>query len=367
VAAAVDAAEQSPFAASPAPQPLPQPDPVRWQRSVIPNPDRLVNLLHAGLRRALAADDRVLLFGEDIEGPYGGAFKVTKSLSQEFPGRVRNTPISESAIVGVGNGMALQGFVPIVELMFGDFLTLAFDQLLNHASKFRYTYAEGVSVPLIVRTPMGGKRGYGATHSQSIEKHFLGMPDTQVLALHSRIDPGVIYDRLLATIDRPTLVIENKLLYGIRVSDQPPTGFYVEQTNEPFPTARLRPDARAQVTILCYGGMLPDVEKAVDELFDAHDVACEVICPTRLYPFDDRAVAESVAGTGRLVVVEEGVAFAAFGAEVIARLTEGGVRFRARRVGPPEHPIPSSGPLEKSLLPGPAHVVRAVREVMDHV
>src|SRR5262249_38747417 len=161
-----------------------------------------------------------VLLGEDIEGPYGGAFKVTKSLSLEFPSRVRNTPISEAAIVGVGNGLALQGFVPVVEVMFGDFLTLAFDQLLNHASKFRYTSNAEVRGPLVVRTPMGGKRGYGATHSQSIEKHFLGMPDTQVLALHSRLDPGAVYDRLFAAIDRPTLVVENKLLYGVRVSDQ---------------------------------------------------------------------------------------------------------------------------------------------------
>ena len=157
-------------------------------------------------------DERIILIGEDIEGPYGGAFKVTKNLSLEFPGRVRNTPIGEAAIVGMGNGLALNGYLPVCEIMFGDFLTLAADQLLNHSSKFRYMYNGQVKVPLIVRTPMGGKRGYGPTHSQSIEKHFMGLPGTTMLALHHRYDPGLIYYELFASIERHTIHIENNLM-----------------------------------------------------------------------------------------------------------------------------------------------------------
>ena len=150
------------------------------------------------------------------------------------------------------------------------------------------------------------------------------------------------------------------------MTDHGPAGFYLEQSDEPFPTTRLRPDCSPDVTVLCYGGMLPDVEKAVDQLFDAHDTACEVICPTRLYPYDGRALAESVAQTGRLVVVEEGTSFAAFGAEAVTRLAEAGLHVQVCRVGPPEHPIPSCGPLEKSPPPGPAQVVAAVRDLVTH-
>ena len=309
------------------------------------------------------------LLGEDIAGPYGGAFKVTKSLSHEFSSRVYNAPISEAALVGIGNGLALQGWLPVCEIMFGDFLALAFDQLLNHASKFRYMYNEQVRVPLIVRTPMGGKRGYGPTHSQSLEKHFMGLPGTMMLALHARYDPGQIYDELFTTIDRPTIVIENKLLYGVRMTDEVPAGFVFEHTTERFPTTRMRPEGSPDITILCYGGMLLEVERAVDRLFDEHDLICEVICPTQLYPLNPWPIVESVQKSGRLLVVEEGLSFAAFGAEVIAQIAESapGVLRQVCRVAPPRHPIPSCGPLEKIHLPGTHHVIKAVVELVRHV
>lgn len=117
-----------------------------------------------GLREGLQERKDIFLLGEDIESPYGGAFKCTLGLSEAFPGRVRNTPISEAAIVGVGNGMALAGLVPVVEIMFGDFLTLVADQWINHAAKFSWMYNGKVKVPLVIRTPMGAKRGYAATH-----------------------------------------------------------------------------------------------------------------------------------------------------------------------------------------------------------
>ncbi len=342
--------------------------PVSWQRTRIAVPDRAVNLIHAALRRNMERDGRIILIGEDIEGPYGGAFKVTKNLSCDFPGRVRNTPISEAAIVGLGNGLALSGLVPVCEIMFGDFMGLACDQLINHASKFRYMYNDQVDVRLIVRTPMGGKRGYGPTHSQSLEKHFLGLPDTRMLALHSHYDPGLTYDALFASIDRPTIVIENKLLYGLRVSDTALDGFVLEHGDELFPTTRLRPECAPDATILCYGGMLPDVVKALDPLFDDHEIAAEVICPTQLYPLNTWPIVESVLKTGRLLVVEEGLAFAALGAEAIAQVVErapGGIKA-VRRLASPEHPIPACGPLEKLLLPGTDRVVEAVRELCAH-
>ena len=340
----------------------------QWQCTRISETKPVVKSIHEALRRNMLRDERIILLGEDIEGPYGGAFKVTKDLSREFPGRVRNTPISEAAIVGIGNGLAMSGSIPVCEIMFGDFLPLAADQIINHASKLQYMYNDQVQLRLIIRTPMGGKRGYGPTHSQSLEKHFLGVPGTRMLALHHRYEPGLIYDSLFASIDRPSIVIENKLLYGLKTSDEVPTGFALEHTAEQFPTTRIRPYGSPDLTILCYGGMLTDVEKVLAILFDDVELACEVICPVQLYPFNLGPTLESVRKSGRLLIVEEGIGFAAFGSEVIARLMEAapGVLRQVRRLSSPEHPIPSAGPLEKALLPGVAHVQQAALELCSH-
>ncbi len=338
-----------------------------WRSVELPEMDRVVNRIHHALQRSLQRDERTILLGEDIEGAYGGAFKVTKNLSAEFPGRVRNMPISEAAIVGLGNGLALAGWRPVCEIMFGDFLTLAADQIINHAAKFRYMYNGQVKVPLVIRTPMGGRRGYGATHSQSLEKHFLGLPGVQVVALHHRLDPSATYDAVLAHEEGATLVIENKLLYGLRVGGPAPDGFVWERTDDVLPTVRLRPLGTVpDLTIVCYGGMLPEVEAAVERLFDEHELVAEIVCPLRLYPLDWEPIADSVRASRRLLLVEEGLGFAAFGSEVAAQMLEHApdVLGALARVAAPEHPIPSAGPLEKQLLPGASQVIRAARELV---
>lgn len=363
---AVARSHQAPFAAAEVSVPKPAAR-ACWQPVQLPELDRVVNRIHDALRRGLQRDERMILLGEDIEGAYGGAFKVTKNLSAEFPGRVRNLPISEAAIVGLGNGLALAGWRPVCEIMFGDFLTLAADQIINHAAKFHYMYNGQVKVPLVIRTPMGGRRGYGATHSQSLEKHFLGLPGVQVVALHHRLDPSEIYDAILAHEEGPTLVIENKLLYGLRVGGAAPDGFVWERTHDALPTVRLRPLGTVpDLTIVCYGGMLPEVEAAVERLFDEHELVAEIVCPVRLYPLALDPITESVRASRRLLLVEEGLGFAAFGAEVAAQLVEHapGVLGALARVAAPEHPIPSAGPLEKQLLPGTAQVIRAARELV---
>jgi 2-oxoisovalerate dehydrogenase E1 component len=227
-------------------------------------------------------------------------------------------------------------------------------------------YNGKVTVPILVRTPMGGKRGYGPTHSQSLEKHLLGLPGTRVLALHSRFDPGVTYDTIFASIDRPTIVIENKALYGLRLTSQVADGFVLEHSDEPFPTTRIRPAGTPDLTLLCYGGMLPDAEKAVEQLFDGEEIVVEVLCPTQLYPLNPWPIIESVRQSGRLLVVEEGLSFAAFGAETMAQILESApdALRRAARVGPPRHPIPACGPLEKAILPGTAQIVAAAKELL---
>jgi len=363
---AVRKAENAPF--SRAPQSHADRDvfcKVQWSKSEIVERERAVSSIRESLRRNMARDSRILLLGEDIESPYGGAFKVTKGLSDEFPGRVRNTPISEATIVGMGNGLALGGFIPVCEIMFGDFLALAADQLINHACKFRFMYNSQVQVPFVVRTPMGGRRGYGPTHSQSIEKHFMGLPDTLMLALHERHDPGAIYDQLFASIDRPTIVIENKLLYAARLGAPVSEGFTLEHSDEHYATTRLRPLERPDITIFCYGGMVPHVERAIVRAFDNDEIAAEMICPTQLYPLNLGPVIESLQQTHKLLVVEEGPSFAALGAELIAQIHEHEPRLLARCKRHPcrEHPIPSCGPLELELLPNAESIAKAIKDL----
>lgn len=341
----------------------------RWSRKTFEK-EKCVASVRRGLESALADHDNTILMGEDIESPYGGAFKCTQGLSAKWPDRVRNTPISEAALAGIGNGLSLRGMVPIVEIMFGDFMTLCMDQWVNHAAKFRFMFNDKVRLPVIIRTPMGGKRGYAATHSQSIEKHFVGLPDTQVLCLHHRYPPALLYKDLLRTIDLPTLVIENKMLYGQNISPEPPPGYDLLFTDEVFPTARLKPDLgptqQADVTIIALGGLSIDAEEAAVRLFQEEEVVADLFFPTRLYPFDVGVLEHSLTQTRRLLVVEEGQGFAGIGAEIIAQAAErfGHLGLACRRLSATPNPIPAARPLEQHCLPGASHIVARTMEVI---
>jgi pyruvate/2-oxoglutarate/acetoin dehydrogenase E1 component len=308
----------------------------------------------------MSDDDRIVLLGEDIRDPYGGAFRVTAGLSEAFPERVYNTPISEAGIVGIGNGLALAGWRPVVEIMFGDFLMLAADQIINHAAKFAWMYNGQASVPLVLRTPMGGYRGYGPTHSQCLEKHLLGLPGTRILALHRRYCPGQVYRALLTDNDRPTLVIEHKLLYGQSTDPTPPRGHTMTASEGPFPTIRISPEDGAQLTVVAYGWMVNAAEKAMAALQD-EDLACELLIPTQLYPLDIESIVDSVSRSGRLLVVEEGQGFAGLGSELIAQLaTDQRVgSFEADRICAAPCPIPASKPAEQAVLPCADDIIKA--------
>ncbi len=361
---ALEEAERSPLS-SDLDSPFTEP-PAAWTETAFDGGERVVNRINAGLRAALERDQRVVLLGEDIESPYGGAFKATKDLSQLFPERVRNTPISELAITGIANGLALSGMRPVVEIMFGDFVMLASDQFINHAAKFEYMYAGQVKTPLVLRTPMGGKRGYGPTHSQSLEKHLLGVPGTRVLALHHRFDPAVVYDRLLgdSVPQLPTLVIENKILYGEKASADAVAGYKWFHSGHDFPVSYMRAEAHPDATIICYGGMLLDVEKAVERLFMAHDIIAEALCLMQLYPLQQNALLPIVQRSGKLLLVEEGHGFCGYTAELMASFYEMDCKLTMRRVySHPQH-IPSAKPLELSVLP---NIDRIVAEVLELV
>ncbi|MGD8732711.1 MAG: hypothetical protein PVH92_12595, partial [Anaerolineales bacterium] len=225
--------------------------------------------LNSGLRRCLEQSSQVYLLGEDLLDPYGGAFKVTRGLSSEYPERVLTTPVSEAGIVGVGVGMAMRGYLPVVEIMFGDFLTLAADQILNHAAKFRWISGGEVKVPIVIRSPMGGRRGYGPTHSQTLEKHFLGMPGLRTLAINAVGDPGKVIQAAVLDDVEPVLLIENKVLYAQELLDpKAHSEFTVESQGSPYPEYRVAiKGAPAPVmTMLAYGHMAELARQAMLQL-----------------------------------------------------------------------------------------------------
>ncbi|MBF0436085.1 MAG: pyruvate dehydrogenase [Magnetococcales bacterium] len=344
--------------------PFPARADVIWRPAVSPG-GSLVTRLRNGWEKALSGDSRVLFLGEDVADPYGGAFKVSKGLSSRFPERVYNMPISEAAMVGLGVGLALSGLRPVIEIMFGDFLTLAFDQLCNHAAKFHDMYGGRFHVPLVVRTPMGGRRGYGPTHSQSLEKHFLGIPGLQVAAIHHRLDCEAMLSRLPGWIQHPLLLIENKTAYGLDGAAGVLEGFVYQETGGLFPTLRIHPGLQPDVLIFGYGGMLVEIEAAMDRLFVDHDVLCAAIVPTMLHPFDMDPVFEALRETHRMVIVEEGAGFAGLGAEVVAMIHERGVGpVRIKRLSGIALAIPAAVSAEATHLPDARAIVGAVLAMM---
>jgi 2-oxoisovalerate dehydrogenase E1 component len=324
--------------------------------------------LNAALHQAMQADGRVLLLGEDILDPYGGAFKVTRGLSTVYPARVLATPISEAGIVGVAAGMALRGLRPVVEIMFGDFVTLIADQVINHIAKFRWMYHDQVRLSLVIRTPMGGRRGYGPTHSQTLERLFLGVPGLKVVA-PCALAAGTVLQQAIAD-DDPVFFVENKLLYLAPL--QPPGSlpdFEVARAPQSsrYPTFRLtiRGAPAASLTLAAYGYMAELARQAAWQLAYEHEIFVELVIPTRLSPVESAALEDSVRRTGRLLVVEEGSLTLGWGAEIVARLLElTGTSLRAaRRVAALDLPVPASATLEQLVLPGVAEIVQAARQM----
>lgn len=324
--------------------------------------------LNFALHRALETDPRVYVLGEDILDPYGGAFKVTRGLSTEFPQRLLTTPISEAAIVGVANGMALRGLRPVVEIMFGDFVTLITDQLVNHAAKFRWMYNDNVRVPLVVRAPMGGRRGYGPTHSQSLEKLFLGVPGLKVVAPNTLGDPAALLEAAIAD-DDPLLFVEHKLLYPrplLEAGAGDLLDYEIQSSGGSFPTHVLRlPDQVPGLTLAAYGYNFELARQAARDLLMEHEVFAELVLFSQLSPFALEPLFESLRRTRRLLTVEEGTLTLGWGAEVAARAVETVDGLRVRRVAALDLPIANSKALEEAILPSSADVVRAALEMME--
>jgi pyruvate/2-oxoglutarate/acetoin dehydrogenase E1 component len=330
--------------------------------------------LNSALHQVFTDNKNVYLLGEDILDPYGGAFKVTRGLSTSFPDRVRTTPISEAGFVGVAAGMALRGLRPVVEIMFGDFITLIADQLINHIAKFRWMYNNQVCLPLVIRTPMGGRRGYGPTHSQTLEKLLLGVPGLQVVApaalslLDGSGSPGALLYQSILDNNDPLVFIENKLQYLLPVQNQTELKD-IKLSSHPGCTGMKLPTYSiliqgappATLTIAAYGFMAELAKQAVVRLAFEHEIFAELVIPTQLSPFDVETIISSARSTGSLMVVEEGNLTMGWGAEVVARVAEAldSQPIRVKRLAAKDLPVPSSGPLEAQVLPDVDRIVQS--------
>jgi pyruvate/2-oxoglutarate/acetoin dehydrogenase E1 component len=331
---------------------------------------RCARALNEGLTELFEQREDVYLLGEDILDPYGGAFKITQGLSTRWPERVLTTPVSEPALFGVAAGMALRGYRPILEIMFGDFIALGFDQIVNGIAKFHDMFDGKVRVPLVVRAPMGGGRGYGPTHSQSLEKLLLGVPGITVVAANECQDLTSLLREAVAD-DDPVFLIENKLMYG-RPNRRPIEGRIGEleclETDSRYPALLFSGNgfATATATIVTYGGMLPVALDAAVSLIFEDEIFTEVVALGQLLPLDLEPVLESLARIGALVTLEEGTLTAGVGAEIAARVQSEAwddLKAPVRRVAAADTAIPAAGALEASMLPGVQDVVDAVRSI----
>jgi pyruvate/2-oxoglutarate/acetoin dehydrogenase E1 component len=329
--------------------------------------------LNSALHQAFTEDERVYLIGQDVLDPYGGAFKVAKGLSSKFPERVLPAPISEAGMVGIASGMAMRGLLPIVEIMFGDFLALAADQIINHLTKFRWMYNDQVRVPVVIRSPMGGRRGYGPTHSQTLEKLFLGLPGLSVLAPTNFGDPGILLKQAIFDEEDPILFIENKLLYLLPLFlSTESSEFTLDQPYDPssnYPTYRLslRGAPPPELTIVSYGYMANLAQQALLRLGYEFEIFSELIIFTQLSPFHISPLLDSIRTTGNLLTVEEGSLSMGWGAEIIARAADKHdlALTSTGRIASKDTPIPASVPCENTVLPGIEDIVHKARKMLE--
>jgi len=296
-------------------------------------------------------DENTVFIGEDIIDPYGGAFKVSKGLSSKFAERVIGTSISEGLIAGVANGLALNGFKPYAEFMFGDFTALAFDQFINHAAKIYNMYNKKISCPVVFRTPMGGKRGYGPTHSQSLEKHFIGMDMFEIIALNKYIHPEIIYNYVHKRI-HPTLIIENKVDYGKKANLELPNGYESFISDEKIPNILIKPIGNANITttIITYGGNSELLVDNIEKIFSEYDELIQILLLTKIDPLPEDFILTNIQNNTQVITVEEGTQRGSIGNNIISLIAQNKQSIIFKVVTSLDTTIPSVKSLEENVL-----------------
>ena len=314
--------------------------------------------LREALREEMQRDPTVFLLGEDIGRYWGGAFKVTKGLAEEFGDeRVRDTPISESAIVGAAVGAAITGMRPVAEIMFGDLTTLAMDQIVNQAAKIRYMFGGQAKVPLVIRTPFGGGVNIAAHHSQCLEALFMHVPGLQVAVPSTPYDAkGLIKSAIRE--DNPVLFIEYKRLYG-ETGPVPEEPYYI-----PLGEADVKRRG-SDATIVVTSAMGSRALEAAEKLSEK-GIECEIIDPRTLVPLNLDCILESVRKTNRALIVHDAVRRCGIGAEWAALIQEHAFDYLdapVMRLGGPETPVPYAPNLEEAFMVSVEDIVKTVLEL----
>jgi acetoin:2,6-dichlorophenolindophenol oxidoreductase subunit beta len=310
------------------------------------------------LARALREAENVFLMGEDI-AEMGGSMAVTQGLLDEFgPQRVRNTPISEMAIVGSGIGAAMQGMRPVVEIMYEDFLTLSMEQLVNQAAKHRTMSGGQVKVPLTIRTQGGAGWSPGAQHAQQLEAWFVHVPGLKVVFASTPEDVrGLLWSAIYD--DNPVVFFEHRTLYPLKGE--------VPEELEPIPLGQARVHREGKdVTVVATGRLVHDSLKAAEEA-EQEGISVEVVDPRTLLPLDEETILESVKKTTRCVTAHEAVTRAGFGAELTAVIQHGAFDYLdapIERVGSKFAPLPFAPVMEQYVVPHPEDVLEAIRRTV---
>jgi 2-oxoisovalerate dehydrogenase E1 component beta subunit len=314
--------------------------------------------INDALKEEMARDSRVYLIGEDI-GIYGGAFKVTKGLYEEFGDeRVIDTPISESAIIGAAIGSAITGMRPVAEIQFADFITCAFNQIVTNAATMYYRF--GIPVPMVIRAPSGGGIHGGPFHSKNPEAWFVHQPGLKVVAPATARDAKGLLKSAIRD-DNPVLYFEHKYLYR-RIKEELPDGELIVPLGK---AAIARPGG--DVSVITYGSMLHASLQAADVLFSEKKIDAEVIDLRSLQPLDKETIFQSVAKTNRVVIVHEDNLTCGIGGEIAALISE--EAFEAldapiTRVASLDTPTPFSPVLEDFFMPNAAKITQAIEDVV---
>jgi pyruvate dehydrogenase E1 component beta subunit len=310
-------------------------------------------------------DETVVIMGEDIAGgmgapgeddAWGGVLGVTKGLYARFPGRVLDTPISESAYVGAAAGAAASGLRPIAELMFVDFLGVCLDQIFNQAAKFRYMFGGRAETPMVVRTMYGAGIRAASQHSQALYPIFTHIPGLKVVLPSNPYDAKGLLIQAIRD-DDPVIFLEHKVLYTLE-GDVPEESYTI-----PFGEANVVRDG-GDVTVVALGRMVQMAEAAADAL-EAEGISCEIIDPRTTSPLDEDTILESVETTGRLVVVDESGPRCGMAADIVARVAQeafGELKAPPRMVTPPHTPVPFSPVLEDAYVPSADVIAAAIRD-----
>lgn len=326
----------------------------------------IVQAMREALREEMRADDDVFVLGEDIV--VGGAFLVTLGLADEMGhDRVLNTPISEAGFLGLSIGAAIEGLRPFVDFQYGDFLYTAADQLVQQASKLRYMSGGQVSIPMVIQLPTGAS-GRGAQHANSMESMFFGLPGIRIVTPSMPADAKGLLKSAIRS-DDVVLYIVHKHLYGSRgrpLAHEATSRGSLDDAHELVPIGVADVKRRgSDVTVVANHVMLHHALSAAEQLAE-EGIDVEVVDPRTLVPFDTDTVLESVARTGRLLVVEENPGRGGWGPWLMAQVAEQGfytLDAPLRRLAADDVPIPFSPPLEEAVLPSRDDVVTAIREL----